>query len=199
LSKILQGDPPERNPWDRVPELTFGVSSNLMRCRNSLLKEFDPVETLLQSLRFSLVPDFGADHSHLRGRRRFCANFLKVLKHPHCVKPENPVRILIPTSPARPADTLVHRVRAPRAAQRKYQRATGKTPAPAAADTQKPWLPGLAMVLFSQDCLEGLRGVFPASPGPANQLPAAPVLDRYHPVGDWPFRATRKLHCLQLR
>ncbi len=31
LSKILEGDPPERDPWDRGSSFDAGVSSNLMR------------------------------------------------------------------------------------------------------------------------------------------------------------------------
>ncbi len=92
LSKILAGHPPGRNPWDRVSGLAPGVSSNLMRFAEiRFSKEFDPVETSLQLLHVSLAPDFGAKCGHLRGIRRFCANLLKVLKHPRRVKLENPV------------------------------------------------------------------------------------------------------------
>ncbi len=59
LSKILEGYPPGRDPWDRVSGLASGVSSNLMRSAEiRFSKEFDPVESSLPLRRSLARPGF---------------------------------------------------------------------------------------------------------------------------------------------
>jgi hypothetical protein len=101
---------------------------------------------------FSLAPDFGAEHAHLGGDRRFCANFLKVLKRSRHVKPENRVKILIPISfqsgfpgSSHSGSRETKRLLRPIRAAQILKEQPAKCPHPPAADAQKPELLGLRM------------------------------------------------------
>jgi hypothetical protein len=88
----------------------------------------------------------------------------------------------------------------PQLAQRKYQRATGKMPAPASANAQKLKASGSCNGLFSLgNPYRGLRGVHDNSPSPTNRLPTSlnPYVDRGRPLIPRAFarRATGRLHC----
>jgi hypothetical protein len=175
-------------------------------CRNSLLRNSCPVENRLSFSALSLVPDFGAEHAHLGGVQRFCANFLRVLKDPNRVKVESGFLFHPCFRRNRTGIRTGNGLALWRLAQRKLSNSSRQQCPSRLSGLAGVCLLGLAMgFVLSRDSLEELRGgdsqsQAPASPGPTNQLPTSlnPDIDWGRPFAFCAFapQATGRLHCL---
>jgi hypothetical protein len=195
LSKILEGCPPERNPWDRDPGLASGVSSNLMRLAEIRLFGIRPGRDFASASRVSLArPGF---------RRRFRPSsrpsaFLRELSKGTKASPTCQGRNLIPVSSL---SNSRERPQMHQLAQRKISKIDRQNArARSQRNAQKRIASGSCNGLFSLgNPYRGLRGVLVNSPSPTNRLPTSlnPYVDRGRPLIPRAFapRATGRLHC----